>query len=567
MSKTIPPICPEPETGRQYWRSLDQLAEKPEFRQWLEREFPAGASEWSDPVSRRHFMRIMSASFMLAGLGLAATGCRRPIEKLEPFGKQPDEFYVYGMPQFFATAMPTRDGAVSLLAKSYDGRPIKVEGNVLHPDGNGGTDRYSQASILNLYDPDRAQRFAKNGVAASRDDALGFIDSISKKHSANQGQGLAFLLERTSSPSRLRLQKLAVKKFPKAKWFVHEAINTDIHRTSASAAFGASVKPYYKYDAAKVIVSLDCDFIGAEEDAHNNIRKFVSGRRIEKPTDTMKPAVCGPGVDDPHWHERRPSSATRLQRGATVLPEALKAAVNGQTDFSVPAGVVPKWISECAADLKANSGSSLVVVGQRQPFAVHILAHALNASLGNVGKTVLYQEVEDPAANEGDISDFAKSAAQFETIVIIGAEIRFTMRLPMSTSRKLLRRSKVAQLSVSATTKTKRFRCAIGICRWRITWNRGVTPAPPPMVQLVPVRTCCSHCFVNPKAEIEILARIAGSEKISPYDIVRATFAEISGSEFREFLAQVPLQRLSRKLGLEGRQRPRCFRRVREQWF
>src|SRR5215472_6355725 len=226
MSKTVPPQSPEPETGRQYWRSLDQLAERPEFRQWLEREFPSGASEWTDPVTRRHFMRIMSASFMLAGLGLASTGCRRPLEKLEPFGKQPDD-YVYGVPQFFATAMPTRSGAIPLLAKSYEGRPIKVEGNVLHPDSNGGTDRYAQASILNLYDPDRAQRFAKNGVAVSRDDALGFVDGLAKKFSANQGQGLAFLIERNSSPSRMRLQKLIAQKMPKAKWFVHEAINTD----------------------------------------------------------------------------------------------------------------------------------------------------------------------------------------------------------------------------------------------------------------------------------------------------------------------------------------------------
>jgi MoCo/4Fe-4S cofactor protein with predicted Tat translocation signal len=100
--------------GRRYWRSLDEVAETPEFRQWLEREFPEGATEWSDPVSRRHFVKIMSASFMLAGVGLAA-GCRRPVEKLEPFGKQPDD-YVFGTSQYFATARPTRGGAVPLVA-------------------------------------------------------------------------------------------------------------------------------------------------------------------------------------------------------------------------------------------------------------------------------------------------------------------------------------------------------------------------------------------------------------------------------------------------------------------
>src|SRR3954470_8251923 len=178
MSKTIPPSCPEPEVGRKYWRSLDQLAEQPEFRQWLEREFPSGASEWTDPVTRRHFVKIMSASFMLAGLGLASSGCRRPVEKLEPFGKQPQD-YVYGVPQFFATAMPTRGGAVPLLAKSYEGRPIKVEGNPSHPDSNGGTDCWAQASILNLYDPDRTRRFAKGNDAVSKIEAMAALDELS----------------------------------------------------------------------------------------------------------------------------------------------------------------------------------------------------------------------------------------------------------------------------------------------------------------------------------------------------------------------------------------------------
>ena len=111
--KTIPPTCPEPESGRKYWRSLDDLAETPEFRQWVEREFPAEASEWADPVSRRHFVKIMSASFLLGGFGLAGSGCRRPEQKILPFGKMPEN-YVHGVPQYFATAMPTRGGAIPL---------------------------------------------------------------------------------------------------------------------------------------------------------------------------------------------------------------------------------------------------------------------------------------------------------------------------------------------------------------------------------------------------------------------------------------------------------------------
>src|SRR2546421_11646915 len=139
MSKSIPPPCPEDETGPKYWRSLDQLADTPEFRRWVEREFPAGASELTDPVTRRHFMKIMSASFLLAGFGLS--GCRRPGEKILPFGKTPEN-YVHGAPQFFATAMPTRDSALPLVVKSHAGRPPKIEGKPPHPDTHRGPDRH-----------------------------------------------------------------------------------------------------------------------------------------------------------------------------------------------------------------------------------------------------------------------------------------------------------------------------------------------------------------------------------------------------------------------------------------
>ena len=162
MSKTIPPTCPEPEAGPKYWRSLDQLAETPEFRQWVEREFPAGASEFTDPVNRRHFVKIMSASFMLAGLGAFGVGCRRPEEKILPFSKMP-EGYVHGVPQFYATAMPTRGSAIPLLVKSNDGRPTKIEGNPSHPASVGAADVFMQASILDLYDPDRAQVLSHAG--------------------------------------------------------------------------------------------------------------------------------------------------------------------------------------------------------------------------------------------------------------------------------------------------------------------------------------------------------------------------------------------------------------------
>src|SRR5712691_6892447 len=221
--KTIPPTCPEPEFGRKYWRSLDQLAETPEFRQWVEREFPEGASEWRDPVSRRHFVKIMSASFLLAGIGLGGSGCRRPEQRILPFSKMPEN-YVHGVPQYYATAMPTRGSAIPLVVKSNDGRPTKIEGNTLHPDSNGGTDRFAQASILNLYDPDRDTAFKYKQAITNSEAVLDRLDQLSKVAQGNGGQGLSFLLERNSSPSRNRLQKLISEKFPQARWYVYEPV-------------------------------------------------------------------------------------------------------------------------------------------------------------------------------------------------------------------------------------------------------------------------------------------------------------------------------------------------------
>src|SRR5512137_1971104 len=172
--KLTSPQRSELETGRTYWRSLDALAETPEFRQWMEREFPDGASEWSDPVSRRHFVKIMSASFLLAGFGLAGSGCRRPEQHILPFSKMPEN-YVHGVPQYFATAMPTRGSAIPLVVKSNDGRPTKIEGNALHPDSNGSTDRFAQASVLDLYDPDRARHFKQAGKVVAPATALDFV--------------------------------------------------------------------------------------------------------------------------------------------------------------------------------------------------------------------------------------------------------------------------------------------------------------------------------------------------------------------------------------------------------
>src|ERR1700737_1954300 len=202
--KRIFPHPPEPLTGKKYWRSLGEYSNTPEFREWLEREFPAGASEISeDEWSRRDFMKLMGASMALAGLGL--TSCRRPEMHLVPFTKSA-EWTIPGKFLYYATAMPRRTGAIPLVATTVDGRPIKLEGNPLHPASGGATDVFAQSSILDLYDPTRSRRFVRKSKTSDRAVFEKYLVDLAGKIKADGGAGLAFLVEETHSPTRERLR-------------------------------------------------------------------------------------------------------------------------------------------------------------------------------------------------------------------------------------------------------------------------------------------------------------------------------------------------------------------------
>ena len=523
--KTIPPTDTTPATGRHYWRGLDQLAETPEFRQYLEREFPAGASELTDPVSRRHFVKIMSASFMLAGLGLGSTGCRRPEDKLMPFGKAAENF-IHGTSQYFATAMPTRGGAIPLIAKSYEGRPIKLEGNPMFPGGNGSTDRYAQASILNLYDPDRATRFAKLGSSGKLETvqpetALDTLAELAKKFAANQGEGLTVLGERTQSASRRRLHKEIAAKLPKSRWFLHDAIDAEVHQRAATQAFGKSVKPLFRYDEAKTILSLDCDFIGAEEDAHNNIRRFANGRRLKEPTDSMSRLYAVEslftltGVNADH-RLRIPASA--------VIQVAESIALELGVAVAAKAPIVSEWITECAKDLKASGAKALVVAGNRQPLAVHLLAHAINEALGSVGTTV--ELLEAPESISGNVAELAEAlnAGKVETLVIVGGNPVYNAPADLKWAATQRKAKTVVRLGYYEDETGAASDWHFPLAHFLESWGDARTSHG----TLVPVQPLLAPLFGG-LSDLEFLARLAGLAETSANKIVRETFAAIAG--------------------------------------
>jgi molybdopterin-containing oxidoreductase family iron-sulfur binding subunit len=530
--KTIPPPCPEPEIGPKYWRSLEQLSDTAEFRKWMEREFPAGASEWIDPVSRRNFVKVMSASFLLAGLGV--TGCRRPVEKIYPFAKMPEN-YTFGVPQYFATAMPSRRGAVPLVVKSNEGRPTKIEGNPDHPDSNGGTDPMAQASVLSLYDPDRAMHVTRNGVNQNRAAALDFLQTAGKN--AGDGTGMAFLLDHSSSPSRVRLQQALREKFSNAKWYSYEPIDLDLGRQAASMAYNSSVEPYYKLDEARVILSLDCDFIGSEQDAHGHIRRFAKGRALDSKEDSMSRlyaveslfTLTGLNAD----HRLRVPPSMIIPVMARLALNVLKSsdATQKLQELAAPAQAHDSWILPCAEDLKANAGKSVVLAGYRLPLAAHVLAVAINEALGAVNHTVEYHQT--PASKEGTLAELtaALNGGQVNTLVILGGNPAYNAPVDLNWPQAQAKAKTVIRLGYDVD-ETSWDAASHVETQWDLpkahfleSWGDARTSDG----TIVPIQPLIDPLFGG-ITELEVLAVLGGISPSSPYEIVRETFRSVGGA-------------------------------------
>jgi molybdopterin-containing oxidoreductase family iron-sulfur binding subunit len=541
------PLPPEP-AGPAYWRSLDELADTPAFRQWVQNEFPSGAGEFFDPVTRRHFVKIMSASFLLAGLG--ATGCRRPAENIYPFAKMPEN-YIHGAPQFFATAMPSRRGAVPLVVKSSDGRPTKVEGNPDHPDSNGGADAFAQASVLSLYDPDRAKNYARNGSITTKAAALDALADLAGKF--GNGDGVAFLMEQSSSPSRARLQQMVRQKYPNARWFVYEPVDLDAARYAASVAYGKSVAPYYNLDKAEKILALDCDFIGSEENAAVNIRRFAQGRRMAGRDGAMSRLYAVEslftltGMNADHRLRVPPSLMV-----AVVARMALNILPSGEWDaklkeLSALAQPYDDWIVPCAKDLTAVGGKSLVMPGYRLPPAAQTLVLAMNEKLGAVAEhTVEFHEV--PKAGEEDISLLmeAMGAVKVQTLVILGGNPAYNAPAELNWSQANPGNAKGAKTIVRLGYHEDETSCApnpssqmttqwdLPMAHFLESWGDARTANG----SLVPIQPLIEPLF-DGLTELEVLAILARAETAKPYEIVRETFRLLGGpgeNDWRKFL-------------------------------
>lgn len=391
-------------SGRQYWRSLEEYAETPEFREWIEREFPAGAAELeADGVTRRGFLRLMGASMALAGIGL--TGCRRPESQIAPFTKSV-EWGIPGKPLYYATAMPTRLGALPMVATTHDGRPTKLDGNPLFAPTGGKSDVFAQGSILSFWDPDRSAGFVSNGKPATRDDFVAFLQALRGK--LGDGSKLAFLMDKRGGPTRRRLMGELRKVMPGVVFAEYEPLGAEGESEAVRAALGAGKRVRRRYDRADVVLSLGADFLGPVEGHVADVQGFAAKRRVNDPGDEMNRlyvvenhfTVTGGMADHrlrlktsalPAFTAALASEVARLTGDGGLASLADAAAAKCGRELAVDAA----WLAEAARDLAAHKGKSLVVAGALQPALVQALVLGINQALGALGTTLEALPCED----------------------------------------------------------------------------------------------------------------------------------------------------------------------------
>ncbi len=542
--------------GMKFWRSLDEYADAPEFREWLEKEFPAGASRLIE-TSRRDFVKLMGASVALAGAAMMP-GCRRPDHKIMPYSKNVPEETIPGKAVYFATSMPVLGGgfgagAEGLLIETHEGRPTKVEGNPLHPNNRGKSSMWAQASVLDLYDPDRLKDpvlVDTGDMPRSWDDFGAWSKQHFAKFDANQGAGLVFLAEKVSSPSRDAARDAVIAKWPKAAWAVYDPTEDAGLLAGSPPMWGdRPCKQLLDLSKAKTIVAFDRDLLFSEPAALTHARDFAATRKAMTTKDEMSRlyavesrfTLTGGKAD--HRVRLAPS---QIPWAIAMLAKAVMAKLGGggggggglataisSMSATLPAafaesGLNQQWIDACADDLVANKGHSVVVAGPGQPGAAHAMCHLLNVALGNVGTTVSYLEMssEEASSSAGELAKVAAllDTGKVDTIVCLGVNPVYDAPGALDFGAKFAKAGMRITLdhgpSETVAASNWRLPKAHFLEAWGDTRSVDGTIAPiQPMIAPL----------YGAKSDLEVLAMIRGAEHTDGYELVRAAWRDAEG--------------------------------------
>lgn len=528
---------PIPVRGPAYWRSLDELASTGEFQDWLHREFPQGASELNG-VNRRQFMKVMAASFSLAGLGMA--GCRQPRQHVLPYAKQPENI-IPGVPNYYSTSMPLPWGNLPLIAESHQGRPTKLEGNPSYAPAGGATDAHAQASVLDLYDPDRLAQSRSGKRRLGVADVYDLLDRTSGRLRSGKGKGIAVLAEKSASPSRRRLVAELRALAPELIWAEYEPVALE---GLADACRKLKIKPLRvapAFDKAKRILALDSDFLFSEPNAVVHARAFAEGRKV-KGADSAKGmnrlyavesqlSLTGAMAD----HRLRMSSTEIggfvAALAARILPRAMPdlAWIDALGAASKGLDAQRPWIEECADDLLEHKGTSLVVCGAHLPAVVHLMVAHINQALGAQGKTLHYLELpDDPeVASIGEVTGAIRKGS-VQTLILLGGNPAYDAPADLDwfMAQKLV--PEVIRLSTHEDESAEGARWLIARSHYLEAWDDGLTYDG----CYVPVQPLIEPLFET-VSDLEFIARLSGRVVSDPYKIVRET-AEVMDASLRD---------------------------------
>jgi Fe-S-cluster-containing dehydrogenase component len=404
------------------WRSLRELEQPGPSAS--SPEFPPGAAD-APGVPRRAFMKI-------AGGSLLAAGCAVEVpRKIVPYTRQPSAV-IPGVATYYATSMPLDGYASGLLVQSREGRPIKVEPNPDHPSTLGGTGVYEQASIHQLYDDCRGRSVRRDATPSSWEDLF----SALRAPRTDGGAGLRVLMTPTSSPLLLHLLERVRGRFPGVRFAFHTPVRDDGALEGARLAFGRPLLPQLDLSRAEAIVALDCDFLAALPFSVRYARQWARRRRLESASGQTTRlyaaesllSVTGSMADH---RLRRPLSqipeVALALAAALSLPEPLPAL----SRRAAASPEVASWAKAVATDLRGRPpGTTAVVVGDRQPPALHALGQAMNAALGNLGSTVTFTEPVLPLPG-GAVETFDDLVAEMhagrvDTLLVVEANPVYT---------------------------------------------------------------------------------------------------------------------------------------------
>lgn len=523
----------EKEKRPNFWRSLAELDGSPEFQEFVHREFAAPLeNEPPNSPERRRFIQLMGASFALAGV---ASGCRWEQEKILPQTRRP-QGQVPSESRFYSSSMELGGAAVGLLVTSYDGRPIKVEGNPKHPSSLGATNPFHQAAILGLYDPDRSttpmRREGAGSVASSWEDFDAFATAHFDKVRAAQGRGLRILAESTSSPTLRALRARFLTSYPEARWVEWEPINRDNERAGSRLALGGVYRTQLRLEKANVILCLDGDVLVQHPGGPGNARRLSTRRSPESGAMnrvySVESSFSPTGVLADHRLAIRSEQIitllcaidSRISAKAQPLPE-LGAAQPWPDAALLQDPKVAKFVEVVCQDLLANVGSGLVMAGPQQPPEVHALVHRINKILGNVGSTVWYTADIDPdrpsAISELRTLTQEMRAGKVSTLVILGGNPVYSAPPDLDIASGIAAVATSVHLGLYADETAEQSAWHVPQAHWleswgdSLAWDGTVSLSQPLIAPLY-----------GGRSSIELLARWVGEES-SALELVKRT--------------------------------------------